>query len=215
MMVLDLSALERELKKRTAEPFAPWGRKQGNNWDNVTQFIYSARSWNDLKEQTHARCPANTDQREFFNYAANRWFNFWSARGVEQIFAQLPAVQPNKNPRDHLVDFTLHGITFDHKTSVFPKYFPESIHFAWQHPEALIHWLYQNQSGEGRQHFANRLFIVLFDSHTAEHWKLRAELRWLQSKIAWYVRKFDPDALTALSFERDHITLADIIWAVR
>ncbi len=212
---MDLQALERELKKRTAEPFAPWGRKQGNKWDRATDFIYTTRSWNDLKQQARTQCPAHTDPRDFFNYAANRWFNFWAAQGVEYIFAQLPAVHPNKNPRDHLVDFTLYGLTFDHKTSVFPKYFPQSLHFAWLHPEALIHWLYQNQSGEGRRHCANRLFIILFDSHNGEHWKLRAELDWLQTKIHRYVRKFDPDALTALSFARDTITLADIIWAIR
>ena len=135
--------------------------------------------------------------------------------GVEQIFAQLPGVQPNKNPRDRLVDFTLYGITFDHKTSVFPKHFPQNLHFAWQHPEALIHWLYQNQSGEQRRHYGNRLFIILFDSQDGEHWKLRAELQWLQTKIHHYVRRFDPDKLTALSFIRDKITLADIIWAIK
>lgn len=215
MPEIDLIALETELKRRTAEPFTPWGRKQDNRWDGLTRFAYQVRTWDELKHRAAAVYPKSVDRDAFFSYAANRWFNFWSAQGVEHIFAQLPGVTPNKNRYDRLVDFTLHGITFDHKTSVFPKYFPESIQFAWQHPEALIHWLYQNQSGEGRQHFANRLFIVLFDSHTAEHWKLRAELRWLQSKIHHYVRKFDPDQLTALSFTRNTITLADIIWAVK
>ena len=215
MPEIDLLALETELKKRTAEPFAPWGRKQGVAWDAATRFVYRTPTWDALKTQARAQCPADTNPRDFFNYAANRWFNFWSAQGIEHIFAQLPAVQPNPNRRDRLVDFTLHGIPFDHKTSIFPNRFPASLQFALRHPESLIHWLYQNQSREGRQHFGNRLFIILFDSHSAEHWKLRAELRWLQSKIGWYVRRFDPDALTALSFEREKITLADIIWAIR
>lgn len=215
MSDIDLAALENELKKRTAEAFTPWGRRQGDEWDKLTSFIYYTHTWEDMKTKAHAQCPKGIDGREFFNYAANRWFNFWSAQGIERIFAQLPAVQPNKNPRDRLVDFTLHGITFDHKTSVFPRKYPAGLQFAWQHPESLIHWLYQNQSGEGRQHFGNRLFVILYDSKSAEHWKLRAELHWLRSKVAWYVRKFDPDDLTALSFEREKITLADIIWAVK
>lgn len=215
MPEIDLIALETELKKRIAEPFAPWGRKQSDAWDTATRFVYHTPTWDALKTQARTGCPPDTDPREFFNYAANRWFNFWSAKGIEHIFAQLPAVQPNKNHRDRLVDFTLYGIPFDHKTSVFPRKYPASLQFAWQHPASLIHWLYQNQSQEGRRHFGNRLFIILFDSHGGEHWKLRAELRWLQSKIGWYARRFDPDALTALCFEPEHITLADIIWAVK
>jgi len=130
---IDLTALETELRKRTAEPFAPWGRQQSDAWDAATQFVYRTPTWDALKTQARTKCPPDTDPHEFFNYAANRWFNFWSAQGIEHIFARLPAVQPNPNRRDRRVDFTLHGIPFDHKTSVFPNHFPASfLLLLWQ-----------------------------------------------------------------------------------
>ena len=72
-------------------------------------------------------------------------------------------ISPTKNPKDRLVDFKIHDIPFDHKTTVFPKQFQKSIHYAKTHEEELITWLYDNQSTQQRHHLKNRLFIVVFD----------------------------------------------------
>lgn len=41
---MDLVRLENELKKRWKYPYR-WGRKQSNNWDRMTNFIYKTYSF--------------------------------------------------------------------------------------------------------------------------------------------------------------------------
>ncbi len=210
---MNLQKLERELKKRWAYPYR-WGGKQNDRRDRATDFIYHLRSFDALLAETHTRFGDARQYDAWLNYALNRWYNFWSARAVEEIFCGLEGVVPARNSRDRLVDFTLHGICFDHKTSIFPKGFGRELDLARQRPRELIEWLYQNQSQEQRKHLKNRLFIVL---HAAdgEHWKLKAEIGWLESLIENHVRRFDPARLHRFSFEPHIVTLADIIWAVQ
>lgn len=212
---MNLESCRHELQQRIREGYLPWGQKQNNRWDALTNFIYRTPTWQEVKQAAQTRCPADIDSRRFFAYAANRWFNFWSAQGVEAIFCDLPGVIPAKNPRDRLVDFSINGLTFDHKTSVFPQKYPHPLYYARCSPESLIEWLYLNQSSQGRQHFANRLFIILVDEQNGEHWKLRAELPWLKEKIETYVRYFDPQKLVRLAFEDGQTALSDIIWAIK
>jgi hypothetical protein len=212
---MDLAQLERELHKRTLEPYTPWGQKQNNHWDSLTRFIYTTPTWDALKRVAAQQQPAEVDPRRFFAYSANRWFNFWSARGVEEIFTRLDGVEAAKNPRDRLVDFSIDGIRFDHKTSVFPKRYPHDLTYARYSPETLVEWLYRNQSTQKRMHFHNRLFIILYDLQRGEHWKLRAELIWLKEKIETYVRYFHPQKLLRLSFENGQTALSDIVWAIK
>lgn len=211
---MDLASCQRELQKRTAEAATPWGRKQNDHWDGLTRFIYATPTWDGLKRAAAQACPAETDSALFFAYAANRWFNFWSAKGVEAIFCRHSAVKPASNPLDRRVDFFIQNIPFDHKTSVFPQNFPHSLADACRSPVVLVDWFYRHQSGEGRQHFHNRLFVVLYNSQTAEHWKLRAELLWLKEKIDAYVQNFNPQKLVQLRFD-DRIVFSDIVWAIR
>lgn len=75
-MRIDLVELETELKRRVAEPRTPWRTKQNDRDDRATQFIYDIRKWEDLKRRVQGL------DRRLRDYAINRWFNFWSARGV-------------------------------------------------------------------------------------------------------------------------------------
>ena len=144
-------------------------------------------------------------------YALNRWYNFWSAMAVEFLFASHLKVKPNKNVFDKLVDFQIDCISFDHKTTVFPVGFEKSYEYAKKNKEELIDWLYLNQSNEGRKHFKNRLFIVLFDKKSKEHWKLKSEINILKQEIANYLELFSVDKLTKLSYDNQEI-VSDIIW---
>ena len=120
-MSLDLVYIESQLKQRLPYPYQ-WGKKQTDKWDNYTNFIYDFPSWEAVVEAMKATTEAyGLNKRELFNYAANRWFNFWSAMAVEQIFTEIDGVTPSLNHKDRLVDFNLRGIDFDHKTSVFPE----------------------------------------------------------------------------------------------
>ena len=205
---------ERELRKRWVYPYR-WGRVQGDRFDALTRFVYQVESFEALLTQIERRYAHAPDYEGLRNYALNRWYNFWSARAVEDIFCSLEGVVPARNRRDRLVDFSIQGVRFDHKTSVFPRGFGRDLCFAVNRPEVLMRWLYTHQSKQQRQHYANRLFVVLYAAD-GQHWKLKAELTWLRTLVKSYVTAFDPARLWRFSFEAaDGPTFSDIIWAIR
>ncbi len=200
---MDLQRLERELKKRLPYPYS-WGRKQNNNWDSLTNFIYKTYSFSKLLEKVELL------DEGIKNYALNRWFNFWSAKGVEYVFASHENVRANTNQYDKLVDFSINNIDFDHKTSVFPRGFGRDVNYARENERELIEWLYKNQSSQGRQHFKNRLFVVLYDKNN-QHWKMKAEIGLLKQKIDDYVINFNENKLKKFDFNQGEV-YSDVIW---
>ena len=207
LIMIDLEKLELQLKKRLKYPYT-WGRKQADDWDKMTNFIYEIRHFSDLEVMISNLSP------ELKNYALNRWLNFWSAKGIEQIFTSQQNVIANKNEYDKLVDFTINGIPFDHKTSVFPKGFKKDFYYAYQNKRELIQWFYDEQSQQGRKHFKNRLFVVLFDKNSLEHWKLKVEIRFIKQQIEQYITNFSLDKLERFNFENEEI-LSDVIWIIK
>ncbi|WP_240462923.1 hypothetical protein [Mesonia aquimarina] len=211
-MKYDLEQIETELKKRL--PFSyQWGVKQNDEWDRYTNFIYRFQSWEAVVTAMKATAEGyNLDKRKLFNYAANRWFNFWSAIAIEQIFTEVNGIIPALNSKNRLVDFNIFGINFDHKTSKFPQGFQQTFYYAQRHEEELLYWFYKNQSQQQRKHFGNRLFIIVY-AENGEHWKLKAEISWLKQVILKYVATFDASKLKKLEFDNQQSALATIIWA--
>jgi hypothetical protein len=209
----NLTQIETELKKRLIYPYK-WGRKQNDQFDKLTNFIYRTFLFDDVIKEINRRFKNDQDRKNISNYALNRWYNFWSAQAVEKIFCSLPNVKSALDSKDRLVDFTIDGVTFDHKTSVFPKSFPYRIKEATKKTDELIKWLYKNQSQQQRKHLKNRLFVVLY-SPDGEHWKLKAEISWLKERIEKYMRGFNPNYLLKFQLEKDHYTLSDVIWLVK
>lgn len=203
---INLKLLERQLKERLHFPYV-WGRKQSDVWDKQTRFIYQIRSFSELQQRIEPL------SEPLAHYALNRWLNFWSAKGIEQIFASHPKVIPHKNPYDKWIDFSIEGIDFDHKTSVFPKGFQHDLHYAQQHKTELIEWFYQQQSTQGRQHHKNRIFVVLYDQKHAEHWKLKAEITLIKNQIETHLNAFSTQHLEKFDFGNGTI-LSDIIWVI-
>lgn len=212
-MLDDLIEIQTELKKRLSLPYQ-WNRKQNDYLDSKTNFIYRIKLFESLLREIDKRFKSNRNFQMYFDYSLNRWFNFWSAYAVEKIFCSLPGVKPAFNRRDRLKDFSINGINFDHKSSVYPAKFKFTINYAQQHPDVLIKWLYENQSKEKRKHFRNRLFIIFYDADN-EHWKLKAEILWLRDLIEKYIQNFNADCLIKLKFKDDFITYSDIIWAIK
>ena len=215
-MTHDLDYIESQLKKRL--PYKNlWFRKQDDVWDKRSAFIYDTPSWDDLvkkMEQTINRY--QYDKKPYFYYTVNRWYNYWSAMAVEQLFTQATGIVPNPNPKSGQYDFMWNGIPFDHKTSVFPKGFrggnAAAYAFAKANPEALATWLYTNQSTGQRFHLKNRLFIICYANDGA-HYKIKAEIGLLKTIIQSYINTFDPSQLIRLQLQAKTETLTDIIWA--
>jgi hypothetical protein len=212
-MEAELVIIEKELKKRLAYPYK-WGRKQNDEFDKLTNFVYRISSFDEVLKETESRFKKDKEHQNIANYALNRWYNFWSAQAVEKIFCSLPNVKPALDEKDKLVDFTIDGVTFDHKTSIFPKNFPYPIEEAIKKTDELILWLYKHQSQQQRKHLKNRLFIVLY-SADGEHWKLKAEISWLKERIEKYMEGFNPHYLLKFTLEKNQETLSDVIWAIR
>lgn len=207
-----LTEIETELKKRLSYPYK-WGQKQNDRFDKQTNFIYHTFKFDELLNEIDKRFKSEKEYNLYFNYSLNRWYNFWSAHAVENIFCSLPNVKPAPDSKDRLVDFTIQGVSFDHKTSIYPKNFPYKIDEAIKHTDELIKWLYKHQSQQQRKHFKNRLFIVLYSSK-GEHWKLKSEILWLKERIEKYMFGFNPDFLMKFNFEKDRYALSDVIWSI-
>lgn len=212
-MNAELLNIEMELKKRLSYPYK-WGRKQNDEFDKLTNFVYKISSFDEVLIETESRFRKDKEHQNIANYALNRWYNFRSAQAVEKIFCSLPNVKPALDEKDRLVDFTIDGVTFDHKTSIFPKNFPHQIDEAIKKTDELILWLYKHQSQQQRKHLKNRLFIVLY-SADGEHWKLKTEISWLKERIEKYMEGFNPHYLLKFQLEKNQETISDIIWAIR
>ncbi len=211
MNSLNLQNIEMELKKRLPYDYS-WGQKQNDIWDSYTNFIYKTLNWEELVlKMKQATKDYKLEKRDLFNYAANRWFNFWSAVAVEHIFTNIEGIHPVAETKDSEKDFYLFGIPFDHKTSVFPKQFGKTFEYAQSHKSELIEWFYKNQSTQKRHHLKNRLFIVVY-AENGEHWKLKAEISLLKKAIEKYVASFQPQQLHSFTFADGQKTLSDIIW---
>lgn len=209
---MNLKNIEQELKKRLAIPYK-WGKKQDNSWDELTNFIYQVTDFQELVNRMEKEFTAKRSKKDLTNYALNRWYNFNSARAVEYIFEKSMKVRKVQNEKDSRKDFWLQNIPFDHKTSIFPKSYQESLAFAYKNPKNLIQWLYQNQSSEKRQHFENRLFLILHEQK-GEHWKLKAEISLLGEKIEEYLAKFNKNKLSKMFISNKWI-YTDLIWILK
>jgi len=213
-MKIILKDIESELNQRHQYPYK-WYRKQNDIWDTHTNFIYNTASWEDLISKIAASVKEHQlDKKELFYYAINRWYNFWSAMAVENIFSNCDSITSNPDSKNRTIDFTLQKIAFDHKTSVFPKHLKNDLVFAQSNKRQLIEWLYKNQSSLKRHHLKNRLFIVVFDEN-GEHWKLKGEIGFLKKEIKNYVSEFNPTQLQKFIFTPNTETLSDIIWVTR
>ncbi len=211
---MNYELLEKELKNRINYPYS-WGKKQTDILDQQTKFIYKATSFKKLLAHIKTACANYSNCNELKNYALNRWFNFWSAKAVESLFCEHKIVQTHPNKYDKYVDFYINNIPFDHKTTVFPKNYHHSVPYAIEHKKELIEWLYKNQSKQQRQHFKNRIFIVLVNNfNNSEHWKLKSEIIWLNQIISAYLCNFSSSKLHRFSFKNEEI-LADVIWAIK
>ncbi|MBE7554483.1 MAG: hypothetical protein HS126_25835 [Anaerolineales bacterium] len=162
--------IRHELNKLEVLP--AWGRAQGDQWDRLSNFIYRVQTLAGVQRQAQAVAKAARLPVEAFEaYAIRRWYNYHTHDQILQMFLAHPDVQPEANQKHHSVDFYLRSLPFDLKISRFPKAYPETLKYAWQHRHHLALWQYENQSRQGRYHAGNRLFLIL-------HYRAQPELSW-------------------------------------
>jgi hypothetical protein len=208
---LDLIHIEQQLKHRWDYKYV-WKRKQNNLWDSYTSYIYTTQNWADLIPKIAQTVAEHTlDKHELFYYASNRWYNFWSATAVEQLFTEIAGITPVENSKDREQDFYLKGTPFDHKTSVFPKGFGHDVDYAHANEMELITWLYEHQSSQQRFHLKNRLFVIVHDKNGA-HWKIKAALSLIARSIKNYMKSYHEDQLQKVIFADNKTAQSDIIW---
>jgi len=206
---MDLERLEQKLKKRLEYPYI-WGGKQTNEKDKATNFLYQTYS----PASVINKCRSKNLGDELENYALVRWYNFWSAMGAEQLFAEHERVTPNINQYDRLEDFKIDDISFDHKTSIFPKGFGKDLKYAKENEAELIKWFYTEQSRTKRNLNQNRLFIIVYDQN-GEHWKMKSDLTSFKEAIDNFMKSYNKDDLHTITFDDGTTALSSIIWIER
>ena len=85
---MNFHLLEKELKKRLDFPYV-WGRKQTDNFDNNTNFIYKTSNFEALLTHIDATFKSDINYVAIKNYALNRWFNFGRQKQLKLVFVSI------------------------------------------------------------------------------------------------------------------------------
>ena len=209
--MLDIIQLESELRKRLPYHYSR-GRKQNNQRDTMTKYIYKTNTRNDFVSKTKILVAQHPmyNKKDLFNYAANRRYNFWSAQGVEQMFVNHARVEPEQDRYHQSIDFWIDETPFDHKTSVFPRWRGQDIAYSLEHRWELIDRLYQHQSGQQRFHMQHRIF-VLVHAEDGHHRQLKANLSLLESCITQYLDITSLWDMYSFDHQGEKV-MSDVIW---
>lgn len=160
---------------------------QNNLLDRKTKFIYDVRDFKTLQ----LLCNTTLSKEEDRQYAYHRWVNFFSSIYCEQLFCKYGAKKVD-NLKDKDKDIYIDDIPYDVKLTVYPittaiKYDLETNNGI----EGMIRWFYNNQSGEGRKHFKNRIFIVCGGDTQEERIKNKIRFLCLEQAIKkWMIARF-------------------------
>lgn len=143
---------------------------------------------------------------ETINYLYASKYNYLSSKLTENIFFKHPTVTPTIN-KIKSVDFFIGESFWDLKQTILPKAFIDkkdfktAINEVEQNPYELIKWLYENQ-GEMRFGSENRIFVIFVDkSNYAESWKLKSNLKLLESSINKFLDKKTPSIDVTFTFK--------------
>jgi len=209
-IMTDSNLIRHELSKLSHLP--PWGRKQDDAWDRLSNFIYRVQTLAGVRRQAQAVARANQlDVEPFVDYTIRRWYNHHTHDQILKIFYAHPDVRPEANPKSHQIDFYVRNIPFDLKVSRFPRAYPETITYTQKYPHHLAEWQYQHQSKQGRYHVGNRLFIVLHHQAQPEQtWRLRQDFETLAKLIQNFL---DAPTLLGLTVNNEHARQLFHPWA--
>ena len=170
---------EEELKKALSLMQDHW-EKQNNDDDKRSRFIYKAA--------TVAECEKQAKENDVdLNYVLHRWYNYHTSITCEHIFHKYGAV-PNPDIYDKEIDLFIKGIPYDVKVSVYPAKLNHAYDISKRcGKDAVIRWMYENQSQQGRKHLANRLFVVCDGGSVRANLELRMDFAQMEQKIKGFM----------------------------
>ncbi|PCJ67780.1 MAG: hypothetical protein COA58_01190 [Bacteroidetes bacterium] len=208
---MNLERLEMQLKKRWASKYK-WGKRQVDIWDSQTDFVQRFTDFDEVNDEIVTQFNTHAKFEDIRNYALSRWYDFQSARAIEYILDAHPLVRKVKNVKGLERDLFINGVGYDHKVVMYPRSYSETIEVAKSNKKELIQWLYENDD-EMNFHPRNRFYIVLHEEN-GEHWKLKAELKWIEKLIDTYFHEYSEQRLIELTYNKGVIK-ADAIFGVR
>ncbi|HDQ71147.1 MAG TPA: hypothetical protein ENN19_03505 [Chloroflexi bacterium] len=203
---------------RKVERMPRWGRVQGNAWDRASRFIYQVDDLDTLRRET--KCTAarmNLPLWDFGCYVIRRWYNFHTHQVALDIILEHARTRSESDSFHHTIDFYLDDESFDLKLTGLPRGFGRALAYARAHPAELAHWLYANQSKQGRFHAANRLFVVLHDAvDPARTWELRRDFDRLEQTLHAFLDRPDPVRVEFTDEHgKRHQPLAGVVFCTR
>lgn len=176
-----LDNIARDLSKALNLMDGRWAR-QNDRQDRLTQFVYRVSSLDELLSECRR---TGTDT----NYALHRWYNFITSKAAEKAFCEAGAI-PEANERHHDIDIWLDGTPYDVKLTVYPRtlsHRPYDI-AKLSGKDAMIRWLYENQSQQGRKELTNRLYVMIDETNPTRAYAGKANLQGIRKQAQAFVQ---------------------------
>jgi hypothetical protein len=204
---MELIKLQEELRKRCILP-VKWNYRYNRTLEPQIKFLYEITSFEKVLRELQ-KLDSATQQ-----YGMNRWYNFWSHQGIQQIFTDDERCKPVLNKFGDVDKIGLETILFRVKSLVYPYQFARTLRYAILHQEELLYWLYRRTKFKTRADDLDNLFVIFYQ-RDGEHWKLKAELCWVESLIMNYLDRFEVRNLVRLHLSDNKSRYGDIIWCVK
>lgn len=189
-----MDKLEFELKKALTYLTSHW-KMQNNYNDYRTNFIYNITTFDEVVDKAR-------DLDVELSYVMHRWYNFHTSIKCEEIFIKYGAIK-EENKKHKEVDIYINNTPFDVKLTVYPKKLsdhPFNIRTR-QGKNAMIKWLYHNQSQQGRKHLKNRLFIVCNSMDGTDNIRLKCEFSKIENKIKLFMQHIQKNGFNEIIIE--------------
>ncbi|MFZ0391616.1 MAG: hypothetical protein WAN36_14240 [Calditrichia bacterium] len=200
----NLINIQEQLEKRCFYPVI-WNFRFHPSWEPDIQFVYSCATFEEVLQQSESL------RRDIQHYAINRWYNFWSQKALNEIFASHPEVQAVNNSAKNLI--RINGDVYQVKSLVYPNQFARTLRYALQHEQEMVQWLCRKFSRNNHDHSEHQLFLLLFQ-RDGEHWKLKAKLTDLMAIVHEYLDNFNKNGMCQNQISRENGCKCGLIWFI-
>ncbi|HFE62919.1 MAG TPA: hypothetical protein ENK14_00695 [Caldithrix sp.] len=203
---MELAYLEQELKKRWQLP-GEWQESRETLPAKDRLFLALVPDFDRAIKKIEDFSP--TPRMRAINY----WYSHWSVQGLRQILRQYNFLQTFGVDHGEKIGLWLSKTPFQIKPRIYPQRFAKTLRYTQLHKEELLYWLYRQDFALLPHPLPNTIYLMLY-SENGEHWKLLAELQWLQGVIDEYLAQIDNRRFIRLYLNGQSVVSADVIWGV-